>query len=348
MTTLEVQPKAFPTSIPSTVSHNQATTGFGSILPSHTDDSSLGDRADLRWGFANDWRTEPTLVAREAEEIRIRYGPNVSTQDKNIGQSSKILATRRGLSSSTLKRTPKRPPGRSPFAKFGTRSSQLPYGTEDFINSQDPSPESKGREIFNFNIKSAPDSDTEDIVRKFSPEDWEGKFEARDYFTTSRNQGPNRTVRRDRVESANTFPREPFTEDEDSADLDSDNEHFAPAGRARAESPNARRLRRRLERNQNRSQATQPSYTYEDLDSPPNELATLSQKFGKMGWGMRKGNAMSHISPTISKDNTLGECVRNAKLLADFAKKHQRFAFGSGAQAPENFAEGSDTLIAVS
>jgi len=39
---------------------------------------------------------------------------------------------------------------------------------------------------------------------------------------------------------------------------------------------------------------------------------------------------MSHINPTISKDNTCGEHERNAKLLADFAKKHQHFAFGSG------------------
>jgi len=76
----------------------------------------------------------------------------------------------------------------------------------------------------------------------------------------------------------------------------------------------------------------------EDSDSPPNELVAPSQKFGKMGWKMRKGNAMSQISSTISKDNTAGECVRNAKLLADFAKKHQRFAFGRD-QEPENFED---------
>jgi hypothetical protein len=43
----------------------------------------------------------------------------------------------------------------------------------------------------------------------------------------------------------------------------------------------------------------------------------------------RKGNPMAQISSTISKDNTLGDDVRNAKLLADFAKKRQRFAFGA-------------------
>jgi hypothetical protein len=74
-------------------------------------------------------------------------------------------------------------------------------------------------------------------------------------------------------------------------------------------------------------------FDWEDIfsNSPQNkvnELATLSRKFGKMGWKTRKGNPMAQISSTISKDNTLGEDVRNAKLLADFAKKRQRFAFG--------------------
>jgi hypothetical protein len=181
MTTLEVQPKDFPTSIPSTVSYNQGTTGFGSILPSQTDDSRLrGDRADLRLGFENDWRTEPTLAAREAEEIGMRSRQNVSTQNEKIGRSSRILATRRELSSSSPKRTPKRLPGRSPFTKFGTRSSQLLYRTADFIDSQDLSPESKDMGVFNFNTKSAPGSDTEDIVSKYSPKLHPPEFEETD------------------------------------------------------------------------------------------------------------------------------------------------------------------------
>jgi hypothetical protein len=81
----------------------------------------------------------------------------------------------------------------------------------------------------------------------------------------------------------------------------------------------------------------------QDSDSPPNEVATLYQKFGKMGWKTRKGNAMYQISPTISKDNTPGECVRNAKLLADFAKKHQRLAFSSQ-QVPEIFEDPRNSL----
>jgi hypothetical protein len=401
MTTLEVQPKDFPTSIPSTVSYNQGTTGFGSILPSQTDDSRLrGDRADLRLGFENDWRTEPTLAAREAEEIGMRSRQNVSTQNEKIGRSSRILATRRELSSSSPKRTPKRLPGRSPFTKFGTRSSQLLYRTADFIDSQDLSPESKDMGVFNFNTKSAPGSDTEDIVSKYSPKSIQ--FESGHYFTPSR-------VRRDGLqplESANTFPREPFTEDEDSTDLDSDNGSIATQDRERrsqirditvaaaaseAAAIGITQYQARKEKKAKLELETKiadeewtnwlasrcpeiPAEPFknktfrdtktryeeyvrhptdleqrinhdQDSDSPPNELATLSQKFGKMGWKMRKGNAMSQISSTISKDNTLGECVRNAKLLADFAKKHQRFTFGSGEQAPEDFAEESDTQL---
>jgi hypothetical protein len=79
---------------------------------------------------------------------------------------------------------------------------------------------------------------------------------------------------------------------------------------------------------------------------PPNkgnELGTLSLKFGSMGWKTRKGDPMAQISFTISKDNTHGEDVRNAKLLADFAKKRQRFAFGG-----EQAAKKSENLTSIS
>jgi hypothetical protein len=80
--------------------------------------------------------------------------------------------------------------------------------------------------------------------------------------------------------------------------------------------------------------------------SPPNkgnELGALSQKFGNMGWKTRKGNPLAQISSTTSKDNTLGDGVRNAKLLADFAKKRQRFAFGG-----KQVADKSENLPSVS
>jgi hypothetical protein len=79
MTTLEAQPKAFPTLIPSTISHIQTTTGSGSILSSETNNSSLGgDQA-----------------AQKAEESRIKSGLNVNggwehrLKQQNIGYKEK-------------------------------------------------------------------------------------------------------------------------------------------------------------------------------------------------------------------------------------------------------------------
>jgi hypothetical protein len=445
MTTLEVQPKAFPTSIPSTISHIRTTTGAGSILSSETDNSSLGrDR-----------------TAQE-EASHIESGLNVSTQDENIGSSSRMLAMRRGISG----RTSKTASGRSPFAGFGTGPYRAAYRPKDVAYSQGSSPRNR---------------DDKDTNTKLSPEEWENTLKLTE-FVPSGNESRYPTVQRYRVladgeveplpvrqrgsqrrESRLNRDGSASTEDEFDTEIDSDDKEITMA------EYNERRRRRRLERNQKEIQIIRPSSTYGDgptpvypqqpragqggqpqpnhpqqpqarnypfghpyysspyyaayanryqnygagnypggpygaevgvhqqyptygmapgapepersviragpssassisegsserqarkqptisdrdsvifSNSPPNkvnELATLSQKFGKMGWKTRKGNPMAQISSTISKDNTLGEDARNAKLLADFAKKHQRFAFGG-----KQVAEKSENLTLVS
>jgi hypothetical protein len=426
MTTLEVQPKAFPTSIPSTISHIQTTTGSSFILSSEIDNSSLGgDRA-----------------AQEAEQSHIESGLNFSTQDGNIGSSSRILATRRGVSG----RTPKRPSGRSPFAGFATGPYRAAYRPKDVAYSRDSSPRNQGKN---------------DTNTKFSPEDWENTFKPKE-FVPSGNRSRYREVQRYRVLAdgevellpvrlrGSQRKESPLNRDDSQSaddeppvgfygtDLDSDDERMAIR-------PEVQRRRRGVVRYQEGARPTRPSSTYRnnrnvistnsfedkrativreeytdptsgrrmvherrvenrdyirpepqriivrersssprsispirsetyrrrqaskqqiiydsdsDLEadrdypfgplagSPPNkgnELGTLSQKFGNMGWKTRKGNPMAQISSTISKDNTLGEDVRNAKLLADFAKKRQHFAFGG-----KQVAEKSENLTSVS
>jgi hypothetical protein len=442
MTTLEVQPKAFPTSIPSTISRIQTTTGAGSILSSETDNTSL----------------RVYRAAQETEESRTESGLNVATQDENISSSSRILATRREVSG----RTPKRPPGRSPFAGFGTGPYRAAYRSKDVAYSRDSSP------------RNGDNNGT-----KFSPGDWENTFKSTE-FVPSGNQSRYHAVQReiewreDRIRrdrdkriaepvAANgkleSFPvpqrgsqrsqlplnRDglPFSKIEDYTDSDSDSE------RHRAIRAEERRRRRQLEESrrgtriityvndrrgptpvypqqdqrteiiqeeftdssgrrvvrerhmepvfssdeifeQERYQRETEYYDRPEIPSPPmvirqrapepqriiirersppsplitsyrgddehfdpfegsspnkgNELGTLSQKFGNMGWKTRKGNPLAQISSTISKDNTLRDDVRNAKLPADFAKKRQRFAFGGeeAAEKSENLTSSSD------
>ena len=129
MMTLEVQAKAFPTSIPSRISRNAATTGSGSILSSRTDDSSPGDEDDpsgLLPASQYDLRRD---------RFRMKPPRNFSAQDENIGVNSTILATRRGMSSSTRKR----PPERSRFAGVDTSSFQPAYRPENGAYSRDSS-----------------------------------------------------------------------------------------------------------------------------------------------------------------------------------------------------------------
>jgi hypothetical protein len=61
------------------------------------------------------------------------------------------------------------------------------------------------------------------------------------------------------------------------------------------------------------------------LDSDP-----LDSTFAGFLYGRRNGCGTAKssfgISSTISKDNTLGDCVRNASILADFGRKHWRSA----------------------
>jgi hypothetical protein len=360
MTTLEVEPKRFPTSITSTISYNRTSAGFRSTLPSQTDDSSLGgDGASLASAFSSS-------VAQDG----VRRKPEtVSTQDKYMGQSSRILATRRGLSSNSPKRTPQRRSERSQFAKFDTISSQPAFETKDF-NSREPGPES----IFNFNTGSAPDRHAEDISTKFTPAEWAGKFEARDYFTPSR-------VRRDRVESPNAQSRYPGTigaiKPPSPISFPKSYVQTAPPALSRAhwfqaaDQVKTRDRSRKQESISKYKKVIDSGYLSESEDgydqpppwssrnphrrelgrinpnqvpdSPSNGMPIPAQTFGNMGWKMRKGNAMSQISSTISKDNTCGDTVRNAKILADFGKKHQPFAFGSREQASENSGDESDT-----
>jgi hypothetical protein len=45
-------------------------------------------------------------------------------------------------------------------------------------------------------------------------------------------------------------------------------------------------------------------------------------------WQNRKAKLWTELNPTISKDNTMGEAARQAKMLADFGKKNRHCIFG--------------------
>jgi hypothetical protein len=45
-------------------------------------------------------------------------------------------------------------------------------------------------------------------------------------------------------------------------------------------------------------------------------------------WQNRKANLWAELNPTISKDNTMGEAAKQAKMLAEFGKKNRHCKFG--------------------
>jgi hypothetical protein len=42
----------------------------------------------------------------------------------------------------------------------------------------------------------------------------------------------------------------------------------------------------------------------------------------------KQGKLPTELNPTISRDNTMGEAARNAKMLVYFGEKHRPFTFG--------------------
>jgi hypothetical protein len=57
-------------------------------------------------------------------------------------------------------------------------------------------------------------------------------------------------------------------------------------------------------------------------DEPGNPLDKFAETFKKMeGKAWKSSAKFSGISPTISKDNTSGECARQAKLFAEFGQR---------------------------
>jgi hypothetical protein len=75
-------------------------------------------------------------------------------------------------------------------------------------------------------------------------------------------------------------------------------------------------------------------------DEPQTPLDKFAETFKKMERKAWKSSAkISGISPTISKDNTSGECARQAKLFAEFGRK-KSCAFASS--FAQHYDEGND------
>jgi len=91
-----------------------------------------------------------------------------------------------------------------------------------------------------------------------------------------------------------------------------------------------------------------------DSDSPPRSMGgVFSFKPSGFGKGLKRDNDSSTISSTISKDNTRGECARQAELLAEFGKKKQPMGFAKAfvhmslkPHPPQPFQEDEDDMEA--
>jgi hypothetical protein len=59
-------------------------------------------------------------------------------------------------------------------------------------------------------------------------------------------------------------------------------------------------------------------YPIHPLPGPVNNSPPVLTGLGK--WQNRKAKLWTKLNPTISKDNTMGEAARQAKMLAEFAK----------------------------
>ena len=84
---------------------------------------------------------------------------------------------------------------------------------------------------------------------------------------------------------------------------------------------------------------------------PPSMGGVLSFKPSGFGKGLKRDNDSSMINPTISKDNTRGECARQAELLAEFGKKKQPIGLAKAfvhmslkPHAPQPFQEVEDDM----
>jgi hypothetical protein len=95
------------------------------------------------------------------------------------------------------------------------------------------------------------------------------------------------------------------------------------------------------------SRASSPRYSSDSdstystrSDEPRNPLDKFAETFKKMeGKAWKSSAKISGISSTISKDNTSGECARQAKLFAEFGKRRSCAFASSFAQHYEGADE---------